>query len=166
MSRTLITRLVFFAVAILTVLIITCSGVKSDSYNLAQTAKASETDVAAQARKKYEKELQQMMLERKILLTRNVESMKIFAESGRVDIGEYRDANVALLRAEMDLCKTKDERLDILEKIIQVHKKYKEQVARRIALGQSSEIELNKAKVATLETRIELVREKLKGESP
>jgi hypothetical protein len=160
MSRTLITGLVFLAVAIFAVLIIPSSGIKSDSFNVIQAAKASETSKSPE---QYKSKLQQLLLERKTLLSRNVESMKIFVDSGRMDFGEYRDANIALLRAEMDLSKTKDERLDILEKIIQLHKKYEEHVTKMIAIGQSSEIGLNKAKAATLEARIELLREKLKG---
>jgi hypothetical protein len=38
-------------------------------------------------------------------------------------------------------------------------------VAKMIAIGQSTEIELNKAKVAVLDAQIELVREKLKMQS-
>ena len=162
MSRTLITGFVFSAVVVFAVLIILGSGMNPSHSNVAQAAELSETSKSPE---KYEGELQQLLLERKTLLSHNVESMKIFVDSGRVDISEYHDANIALLRAEMDLCKTKDERLDILEKIIQIHKNYEEQVAKKIAFGQSSKIELNKAKVAILEARIELIKEKLKGQS-
>jgi outer membrane protein TolC len=165
MSRKLITGLVFLAVTIFVVLIISGSVVKSDSFNVAQAAKASGTDAAAEGREKYEKELQELLTERKRLLSDVVDSMKIFLDSGRMDMDEYVNANIALLRAEMDLSKTQNERLEILEKIIQFHKKYEEHVAKMIANGKSSEIGLNKAKAATLEARIELVREKLKGQS-
>ena len=165
MSRTLITGLVFGALTIFAVFTISGSSMNPGHSNVAQAAELSKTSIAAEGQKRYESEMQQLLLERRTLLSRNVESMKIFAESGRIDVGEYRDANIALLRAEMDMCKTKDERFDILEKIIQVHKNYEEHVAKLIAIGQSTEIELNKAKVATLEAQIELIREKLKGQS-
>ena len=166
MSRKLITGFVVLIVTIFAVLIISGSGVKSDSFNVVQAAKASETDAAAKGREEYEKELQELLTERKTLLSRNVESMKKFVDSGRMDMDEYVNANIALLWAEMDLSKTQNERIEILEKIIQFRKKYEEHVAKMIAIGQSSEIGLNKAKAATLEARIELIRERLKDQSP
>jgi hypothetical protein len=165
MSRTLITGFVFTAVTLLAVLIITGIGVKSDGFNIAQTAKASETDITAQAREKYEKELQQLLTERRQLLSNVVDSMKIFLESGRIGLDEYMRANVALLRADMDLCKTKDERLEILQKIVQLHRECEAWIARRAAEGRATEADVKKAKVGTLEAQIELLREKLKGQS-
>jgi len=165
MSRTLVTGFVFSAVTLFAVLTITGTGVKSDSFNMAQTAKASETDAAAQAREKYEKELQQLLTERKQLLREVLDSMKIFFESGRIGLDEYMQANVALLRAEMDLCKTQDERLEILQKIVQLHRECEVWMARRAAEGRASKADVKKAEAATLEARIELLREKLKGQS-
>jgi hypothetical protein len=92
--------------------------------------------------------------------------MKIFFEAGRVGIEEYKEANIALLRAEIDLCTTRNERLEILEKIIQFQKTCEAQVARRAAEGRATQMDVNKAKVAILEAQIELVREKLKEQSP
>jgi hypothetical protein len=122
MSRKFITGLVFLIVTIFAVLIISGSGMKSDSFNVTQSAKASETNVAAEGREEYEKELQQLLTERKQLLSNVVDSMKIFLESGRIGLDAYMDANIALLRAEMDLCKTPNERLEILQKIVQFHR--------------------------------------------
>ena len=135
-------------------------------FNVAQAAEASETGVAAERREKYESELQEFLTERKRLLNRIVDSMKIFLESGRVGYDEYRDANVALLRAEMDLCKTRDDCLKILVKIIQFHTECEAWMARRAAEGRATEMDVNRAKAATLEAQIELAREKLKGQSP
>jgi hypothetical protein len=131
--------------------------------NVAQAAGASEPD-AAEGRDSLENELQQLLTERKRLLSPIVESMKIFFESGRVGLEEYRDANIALLRAEMDLCKTQDDRLKILEKIIQFQTTCEAWVARRAAEGRATQMDVNKAKVARLEAQIELVRESLKGQ--
>lgn len=166
MSRTLITGLVFLSVTIIAVFMISGAGMNPGGFNVAQTAEASETGIAAKRREKYESELQQLLLDRKKLLSRNVESMKIFLEAGRVGIDEYRDANIALLRAEMDLCKTRDERLDILEKIVQFHRTCEGYMARRAADGRATEMDVNMAKVARLEAQIELARENLKGQSP
>jgi len=163
MSRTLITGLVFSAVTIFTVLAISPGGMHPGGLNAAQAAGASQPG-AAEGRDSLENELQQLLTERKRLLSPIVESMKIFFESGRVGLEEYRDANVALLRAEMDLCKTQDDRLKILEKIIQFQTECEAWMARRAAEGRATQMDVNKAKVARLESQIELVRESLKGQ--
>ena len=141
------------------------AGVNPGHFNVAQAADASETGVVAEGREIHESELQQLLMERKRLLTHIVQSMKFFLESGRVGIEEYRDANISLLRAEMDLCKSRDDRLKILEKIVQFHTTCEERVARRAANGRATEMDVNKVKVARLEAQIELIRENLKGQS-
>lgn len=166
MSRTLITGLVILAITIVAVFMISGAGMNPGGFNVTHAAKASETSVANESREQYESELQQLLTERKTLLSRNVESMKIFFESGRASMDEYRDANIALLRAEMDLCKTRDDRLKILEKIIQFQTTCEARVARRAAEGRATQMEVNMAKVARLEAQIELIRENLKGQSP
>jgi hypothetical protein len=164
MSRTL-SGLVFSAVTIFAVFMISGAGMHPGGLNAAQAAGASETGIA-ERRDSRESELQQLLMERKRVLSRIVESMKIFLESGRAGFDEYRDANIALMRAEMDLCKTRDERLDILEKIVQFNKTCEAQVERRAAEGRAPKFDVDRAKVATLEAQIELAREKLKGQSP
>jgi len=165
MSRTLITGLVFLVVTIFAVLAISPAGMHPGGFDVAQAAAASEPS-DAEGREKYESELKQLLTERKMILSRNVELMKIFLDSGRVSIDEYRDANIALLRAEMDLCKTRDDRLKILEKIIQFQTTCETWVARRADDGRATTMGVNRAKVATLEAQIELARENLKGQSP
>jgi len=162
MSRTLITGLVFSAVTIFAVLAISPAKMHPGGFNVAQAVGASEPGVP-EGLDSRQSELQQLLLERKKVLSRIVESMKLFLESGRADFNEYRDAKIALLRAEMDLCSTRNERLDILQKMVQFHSEYEAQVARRAADGRATEMDVSRAKVAGLEAQIELVREKLKG---
>jgi len=160
MSRTLITGLVFSAVTIFAVLAVSPGG-----FNAVQAAEASEP-AASEGRDRLESELHELLTERRRLMSRVVESMKIFFESGRADPDEYRDANIALLRAEMDLCKTRNERIEILQKIIELHKTHKAWMERRAANGRTARSEVEKAKVVRLKAQIELAREKLKGQSP
>jgi UDP-N-acetylmuramyl pentapeptide synthase len=165
MSRTLLTGLVFSAVTIFAVLAISPAGMYPGGFNAAQAAAASEPGIAKRLDSR-ENELQELLMERKRILSRIVDSMKIFLESGRAGFDEYRNANIALLRAEMDLCQTRDERLEILEKIVQFNKTCEAQVERRAAEGRAPKFDVDRAKVATLEAQIELAREKLKGQSP
>lgn len=166
MTRVSRTGLIFLAGIIFAAIVISPAGMNPGHSNVVQAANASETGVVAEGSENRESELQQLLMERKRLLSRIVESMKIFLESGRVGIDEYRNANIALLRAEMDLCKTRNERLDILQKIVQFHITCEAYVARRAAEGRATQINVNKAKVARLEAQIELARENLKGQSP
>ena len=151
MSRTSRERLVFPTVIISVVLAIFMAGMHAGRFNMARAAEASKTDVSAEGHESPEGELQQLLLERKRLLNRIV---------------EYRDANIALLRAEMDLCKTRDARLKILEKIVQFHTEYEAWVERKAANGRTTRIDVEKAKIARLEAQIELARENMKGQSP
>jgi len=162
MSRTLITGLVFSAVTIL-VFMIFGAGMYPRGLNAAQAAGASEPGVA-EGRDSHRRQLQELLMERRMILSGIVKSMKIFLESGRVGIDEYRDANIALLRAEMDLCKTRNERIEILRKIVEFHKTFEEQIKRRADEGRTTRIDVDKAKVATLEAQIELARENLAGQ--
>ncbi|HCO95730.1 MAG TPA: hypothetical protein DIU00_17580 [Phycisphaerales bacterium] len=164
MSRTLITGFVFLAVTIFAVFMIFGTGIHPDGFNAAKAAVASEPGVAG-GRDSLQSELQELLMERRRILSGIVESMKIFLESGRGDIEEYRDANIALLRAEMDLCTTPNERIEILQKIVQFHKKFEEQIKRRADEGHTTQYDVDRAKVAMLEAQIELVRENLKVQS-
>jgi len=166
MIRVSRTRLIFPAVIMSIVLAIFMAGMYAGRFNMAQAANASETGVVAEGPENRKSELQQLLTERKMVLSRIVQSMKLFLESGRAGIDEYRDANIALMRAEMDLCRTRNERLDILQKIVQFHTEYEAQVARRAADGRGTGMDVNKAKVARLEVQIELARENLKDQSP
>jgi hypothetical protein len=123
MTRLLKNGLIFTVMSLFVAVLILLTDMDFDRFNLAKAAEASETNVVAGAQESPERELRQLMLERKMVLSNIVDSMKIFVDSGRIGLDEYIDANIALLRAEMDLSKTKDERLNILEKIIQFHKK-------------------------------------------
>lgn len=164
MTRVSRTRLIFSAVIMSVVLAIFMAGMHAGRINVAQAADASETGVVAEGPENSESELQQLLAERKRVLSRIVQSMKLFLESGRAGFDEYRDAKIALMRAEMDLCRTRNERLDILQKIVEFHTECEAQVARRAADGRATEMDVNKAKVVRLEVQIELVRESLKGQ--
>lgn len=151
MSQTSRTRLIFPAVIMSIILAIFMAGMHAGRFNMAQAAEASETGVVAEGPENRESELQQLLIEHKMVLSHIVQSMKLFLESGRAGIDEYRDANIALMRAEMDLCQTRNKRLDNLQKIVKFHKECEAQVARRAADGRATEMDVNKAKVVRLE---------------
>ena len=103
MLRTSRTGLIFLAGIIFAAIVISPAGMNSGGFNVAQVVNASETGIVAEGSENRESELQQLLVERKRVLSCIVQSMKLFFESGRAGIDEYRDANIALMRAEMDL---------------------------------------------------------------
>ncbi len=166
MTRTSRTGLIILAVIIFVAVMKSPDGINPGHSDMTQAADASESGIVAERRESHESELQQLLMERKRLLTCIVQSMKFFLEAGRVGIDEYRDANIALLRAEMDLCETRNDRLKILEKIVQFHTTCEAWVEKRAAEGHATQIDVDRAKVARLQAQIELIRKKLKGQSP
>jgi hypothetical protein len=165
MKKLLKTGLIFPVMILFATVLILPIDMDFDRFNLAKAAEASETNVVAGIQESPERELQQLLLERKMVLSSIVDSMKIFMESGRIGLDAYMDANIALLRAEMDLCQTLNERLEILQKIVQFHKECEAWMARRAADGRATQMDVDKVKVARLGAQIELAREKLKLQS-
>jgi outer membrane protein TolC len=106
--------------------------------------------------------LRALQTERYDTLKKIVESMRPFFEAGRLDLTDIRDAKVAVLRAEADLCATPAERVKVYEKIVDLQRTYEADMARKAASGRAGQWEADKAKVATLEAQI--VLEKLRLE--
>jgi hypothetical protein len=165
MTRLIKTGLIFTVMILFAAVLILPIDMDFDRFNLAKAAEASETRVTAGDQESPERELRQLLLERKMVLSNIVDSMKIFMDSGRIGLDAYIDANIALLRAEIDLCQTSNERLEILHKIVQFHRECEAWTARRAADGRATQIDVDKAKAARLEAQIELAREKLKLQS-
>jgi outer membrane protein TolC len=110
-------------------------------------------------------ELHRLLLERRQILQMIVESLEAEFKTGRVGDDQVREARVALMSAELDLCKTPAERLVVREKSVQLFKDHEDRVGRLVAAGQAPQIDAAKAKIQRLEAQIELVREKLAAQS-
>jgi hypothetical protein len=108
-----------------------------------------------------QKQLRQLLLERKQLLEKRVEDMKVFVDAGRVSGSEYAKAREAALLAGLELCNTKAERIEIRREIVEIYKVAEAWAKRRADTGRATQSELDEAKVACLEAEINLLREKL-----
>jgi len=82
--------------------------------------------------------------------------------AGRASMAEYAEAKTASLTAGLDLCETKDDRVKIYAEIAKLQKNSEEWTKRRYELGQVGQVDLAKAKVARIESEIDLLREKLR----
>jgi len=105
--------------------------------------------------------LRELLLERKQLLEKRVEDMKVFVDAGRVSGPEYAKAKEAALLAGLDLCDTKAERIEIRKEIVEIYKVAEALAKRRADTGRATQSELGEAKFTRLEAEINLLKEEL-----
>ncbi len=105
--------------------------------------------------------LRALLTERHDILKQMVASVQFQVKNGRADVSALRDATIAMYRAEADLCTTDAARIAVHEKLVNVVQEQEKLAARRLAAGRIPTWELDEAKVATLEARIELERLRL-----
>jgi hypothetical protein len=105
--------------------------------------------------------LRALQTERYNTLKKVVESMRPFLQAGRVALTEMQDAEVAVCRAEADLCATPAERVKVYEKFVELQQTYETNVAHMAASGRAGQWDVDKAKAATLEAQIELEKLRL-----
>jgi hypothetical protein len=105
--------------------------------------------------------LRDLLTERYDMLKEMLASLQIHLESGRADIGEWRDATIALHRAEAELCTTDVARIKVYEKLVEAMQTQQDWAARREAAGRISKWQLAEAGVATLQAKIDLERLRL-----
>ena len=109
--------------------------------------------------------LHQKLLERKHLLDQVVDEAKLSIElrSGTlIRSPEYRQAKEAALRAGIDLCQSKDDRINIYREISKLYVQHENQLGSEVKSGKLHKSSLREAKIHRLEVEIELLREQLK----
>lgn len=105
--------------------------------------------------------LRELQTERYNLLKEMFETMQQSLAFGGADLGDYRDATIALHRAEAELCTTNAARIKVHEKLVEAMKTQQDQALRREAAGRITRWELDEAKAATLQAQIDLERLRL-----
>lgn len=131
-----------------------------NQWKITRSARAGES-LASTDIKATQEQLRQLLLERKELLEKRVEDMKVFVDAGRVSGSEYAKAKEAALLAGLDLCDTKAERIEIRREIVEIYKIAEAWAKRRADTGRAPQSELDEAKVACLEAKISLLKEQL-----
>jgi hypothetical protein len=129
-----------------------------------KSARANETLASTSAQTAAaatQEQLRQLLLERKRLLEKRVEDMKVFFDAGRVSGSEYVKIKEAALLAGLDLCDTKAERIEIRREIVELYKEAEAWTKRRAENGRAPQSELDEARVARLEAEIQLLKEQL-----
>jgi hypothetical protein len=105
--------------------------------------------------------LRSLQIERYETLKKMVHSMQIIVNEGMMELSDLQGPTVALYRAEADLCSTSAERIKVYEKMVDLLQTHEAWMARRLAAGRAGQMDVDKAKVATLEAKIELEKLKL-----
>ena len=100
--------------------------------------------------------LQELMTERCELLKSEVESVELSLKSGRADLAEWREANVALFRARADLAGDATERIEIYEELVDLLRTGEQTTRQRIQAGQAPQTDMRQARLATIEAQIAL----------
>ena len=129
---------------------------------MSRSAAAAETATAQAPAAQTHYLLRQLRLERKRLLDEIAEDIKRTMEAGQSSMTVYMEARIASLTAGIDLCETKEDRIAIHAEIIKLHGKTEALITRLVESGQAHQVDLDKAKVARLESEIDLLKEKLK----
>ncbi len=109
-------------------------------------------------------QLHQKLVERKQLLDQVVKEMELSIKFGRGSVNslEYRHAKEAALRAGIDLCQSKGERVAIYREALKLYLEHEKTLEQEVKIGKLPKSSLREAKVSRLEVEIEFLREQLK----
>jgi hypothetical protein len=105
--------------------------------------------------------LRSLQIERYETLKKMVHSMQVFVNEGMMEMSDLQGPAVALYHAEAELCSTSAERIKVYEKMVDLLQTHETWMARRQAAGRAGPMDVDKAKVATLDAKIELEKLKL-----
>ncbi len=108
-----------------------------------------------------EERLRAMLTERYETRQRAVERLRLFVNSGRVELSELSAQMTAMYLAEADLCTTDAARIKVYEKLVATLKEHEDLAVRRADAGRMGEWEVDKAHAATLDAQIALERLRL-----
>ena len=84
--------------------------------------------------------------------------------AGQVGILEIRDAIIDMLHAEADLCSTNTERIKVYEKLVTILHEQDKSLAGEVNAGRVNQMDFLKARVSTLQARIDLEKLRLPQE--
>lgn len=103
-----------------------------------KSATTIETPASAQAqtaRDAIEEQLRELYQERKQILESRLKEIELSIRAGRGHRSAYVQGRKAVLLASLDLCNTKEERLEIRREIVEIHIKLEEACQRQVDAG-------------------------------
>jgi hypothetical protein len=111
-------------------------------------------------------QLRELLVQRHTLLKEIVTDLQRQVNVGMRDPSVLSAATVALYRAETELCTTDAERIAVCERMVKALLAHQDRIAQHVEVGAMSNWQLNDAKAAVLQARIDLERLRLGQPSP
>ena len=109
-------------------------------------------------------ELRALLIQRKDVLQQILVTVRRQYDAGVSTPTEVRRATMALLEADLDLCKTDGDRIRVHEKLVELMRSEENQIEARVNVGSATSSELAKARAARLDAEIRLLRERVKAD--
>ena len=106
-------------------------------------------------------QLNQKLLERKQLLEDELALIQRLVEDGRSSQTKYIQAKEDVLRATIDMCHSKEERISILNEILSLYVEREKLLEIEMKAGQLGQSGMREAKLARLDVEIEILKEQL-----
>jgi hypothetical protein len=110
--------------------------------------------------------LRELLVQRHTLLEQIVADLQKQVNLGMRDPSVLSAATVALYRAETELCTTDAERIAVCERMVKALSAHQNRITQHVEVGVMSNWQLNDAKAAVLQARIDLERLRLGQPSP
>jgi hypothetical protein len=109
--------------------------------------------------------IRQLLTERHEILKKSLASVKILHEAGRTGYKDIRDATIAMLEVEIELCQTQAERIMVYEKIVEFYRDMERYYGLMSEAGRLERFELDKINADRLQAEVDLERQRIIGES-
>jgi hypothetical protein len=112
-------------------------------------------------------EIRKLQQERVLTLTQLVKLLTAQHEAAKVDITKLADAQIELLKAQLELAETPKARIELLEAQLKIQQKVVVVWEERLRAGNpESPAEVWRAKLPCIDVKIRLIRERAKLKSP
>lgn len=137
--------------------VVVVTGLILNGHSILRSVTAAESStVSAQ------NQLKQKLLEKKQLLEQVVNEQKIAIEMGRGSQRSLKEAQEAVFRVDIELCDTKEDRVEIYNKIIQFYAEREKGLESRVKAGRAPRAGLREATIDRLDVEIEMLKDQLK----
>ena len=107
--------------------------------------------------------IRQLLNERHEILKKSIKSMKILQEAGRAEYKDIRDATIAILQVEIELCQSQAERIKVYEKIVDFYREQEKHFGLMADAGRLGAFELDYIKADRLQAEVDLERQRILG---
>ena len=138
------------------VVFVLITGLILDGHSILRSGAAAESPTTSA-----QNQLKQKLLEKKQLLEQVVNERKIAIEMGRGSQSSLTQAQEAVMRVDIELCDSKEDRAKIYNEIIQSYAEREKSLELQVKAGQPHTSSLREATVNRLDVEIEMLKDQL-----